>query len=144
MNSSACGICEKHLHLDEFIIFEDHGLVVSHMPPAASGTAYLGYCFIEPKRHLLKTSELSDVQAQHIGVWIKRLEQAHSDLLSAVKTYFFKFADITPHYHIHVYPRHPSTPPELVGEAVRHWAEAPQGQRSEILRLCKEMRAYFL
>ena len=145
MGPSLCAICEKHKTLSDFIIFEDNDLILSHMPVTpAQDAVYAGYCFIEPKKHLTELHELSDSSASKIGLWLRKLSLAHSEVLDVHRTYFFKFADITPHYHVHVYPRHLSTPPELVGEAVRHWAEVPKLGRSEVLELVKKMKAYFL
>lgn len=139
-----CTICAKHKNFQDFVIYENHDLVVSHLTPMVEQPhVYLGYCFIEPKTHLTQIWQLSDEQMQNIGLWVKRLSLAHKELLQAEKTYFLKFADITPHLHVHVFPRHPQTPASIIGDAVRSWNDGPKGDRQEIIKLCRSIRNYF-
>src|SRR5262245_41114890 len=97
----SCNICVKHKTIRDFTILESDDLILSHMPPTSDHPqVYLGYCFIEPKAHVTRYEELSDEQARLIGLWTRKLSLAHSELLQAQRTYFFKFADITPHFHV--------------------------------------------
>jgi diadenosine tetraphosphate (Ap4A) HIT family hydrolase len=138
-----CDICEKHRNMNGLLIKESDGLILSHMPAPADGSgAYLGYCFIEAKKHITDFSDLESSDAVLIGNWLQALEKSHREILKASKTYFFKFADITPHFHIHVYPRHPGTPDQLIGEAVRHWTEAPRASLEDIRYFVNRVRAF--
>lgn len=141
---SICNICNKHNSNSEYLIHESDDLIVSHMPPSPEHPeVYLGYCFIESKKHITDISLLSDAQAQLIGLWTKKLSQAHTLLFKAERTYYFKFADITPHFHVHLYPRHPGTPKDLIGEAVRFWPDGPKADSEKIKKICKEMSLFF-
>ncbi len=147
MSALQCSICEKHKTLSQeagFVIFEDHDLLVSHMPALDSqSSVYAGYCFIEPKKHVTELHQLSEELASLIGVCLHKLSAGHKELLDVERTYFFKFADLTPHYHVHVYPRHLETPANLIGEAVRHWQGGPRFTRDEAIRFVEKMRTYF-
>lgn len=136
-----CSICEKHKILKDFVIFETEDLVVAHGPTSAEQPeVYAGYFFIEPKNHITHLHQLSDRQAELIGLWSKRLSQVHKDFFDVDQTYYFKFADITPHLHVHVYPRHKNTPSDILGESVRFWSEAPKFNREEVLKFCEAVR----
>lgn len=127
--------------MQSFVIYENDEIIVSHaIPNEKEPKISLGYCYIETKQHLTRLWELNDRQAMGIGLWLKKLSDVHSELLNAKKTYTFKFADITPHIHFHVYPRHPQTPDSIIGEAVRFWKDGPRGDRNEIIKLCEDMR----
>lgn len=141
IRNNVCSICEKHKTIRDFVILEDENLLLSHWPSYSEDElVYKGYCFIEPKEHITHLWEMSDRQSEKVGLWAKKLDLAFSEILNSEKTYLFKFADITPHVHFHIYPRHPVTPLDVIGEAVRHWMDVPKISKSEVLNLCKRLR----
>ena len=57
---------------------EDH-VVVSHLPPGAEGSAYLGYLFVEARRHVPELGDLRPDEAAAVGIAAARWSRALQD-----------------------------------------------------------------
>jgi histidine triad (HIT) family protein len=137
----SCAICEKHegkgLLVGE-VLYEDETLFISHAP-AGVVSGYLGYLFIDTKRHVRGLSELEDEEAIAVALMISRLARA-LEKEGAEHVYAFVFNHI-PHHHVHVVARYPGTPREFWGPRVDEWDDAPRGGEAEIAALCNRLRA---
>jgi histidine triad (HIT) family protein len=96
---------------------------------------------VEPKRHAPGLADLSDVEAQALGLLVARLSRALKASESAEHVYAFVLGDLVPHLHIHVVPRYPGAPREYWGMHVDEWPEAPRGGPEEMAALCARLRA---
>ena len=138
-----CAICEKHegkgLLVGE-VLYEDENVLVSHAP-AEVVNGYLGYLFVETKRHVRGLAELEDEEACALGLTVSRLARA-LEQEGAEHVYAFVF-DHTPHHHVHVVARYPGTPREYWGPRVDEWPDARRGDETEIAALCDRLRAGF-
>jgi diadenosine tetraphosphate (Ap4A) HIT family hydrolase len=135
-----CPICEKHRGEGPLVgepVYEDAHVLASHAPASADG--YLGYVFVETKRHARSLGDLSDDEASAAGTAISRLARA-LETEGAENVYCFVF-DHIPHHHAHVVARWPGTPEEFWGTRVTDWPDAPRGGPSEIEELCGRLRA---
>lgn len=143
---SDCFICRKHrgeIVLPGGAIYEDDQFYIGHIFDAREpDTAYLGYLMIEPKRHIAGLAELTDAEAQAIGLLVSRASRALKACEGAVHMYAFVLGDNVPHLHIHVVPRYPNAPREYWGTHVTDWPEAPRGDVKAIENLCERLRAY--
>jgi diadenosine tetraphosphate (Ap4A) HIT family hydrolase len=138
-----CFICRKHRGEERVPgrpIYEDDLVYASHQAPSLDGRAYLGYCFVEPRRHVPGLADLTDAEAQAIGWLIARLSRAIKAELNAEHVYVFVLGDRVPHLHVHVIPRHPGAPQEYWGMQVDEWPEAPRGDEAEIAALVARLR----
>lgn len=138
-----CFICRKHRGEEPApggAIYVDDVVYASHRAPPPDGRVYLGYCFVEPRRHAAGLAELRDEEAQAIGRLVARLSRALRAELHAENVYAFVLGDRVPHLHIHLIPRHPGAPREYWGVHVDEWPDAPQGGEAEIAALVARLR----
>jgi diadenosine tetraphosphate (Ap4A) HIT family hydrolase len=143
--SVECFVCRKHrgeipepggaLHDDGVVRAGHAGLGPEGEP------AYLGYLFVEPRRHAAGLGDLTKREAEALGLLLTRLSRALRQRENAVHVYAFVFGDNVPHLHVHLVPRYPETPREYRGLAVTDWPDAPQGGAEEIAALCDRLRA---
>ncbi len=75
-----CFVCQKHrgeIDVPGGVIYEDDLVYVSHQAMAeGQSTAYPGVLFVEPKRHAPGLADLTDAEAERIGLLTSRLAQA--------------------------------------------------------------------
>jgi diadenosine tetraphosphate (Ap4A) HIT family hydrolase len=147
-----CYVCRKHL--GEIVIpggavYGDEHLYIGHAfipkrPEGSQGetTAYLGAMLVEPKRHVPGLADLTEIEAQRVGVLINRLSRALMESEGAEHVYLFALGHQACHLHIWVVPRYPGTPREYWGTRVDEWPEAPRGGPLEIEALCRRLTAW--
>jgi diadenosine tetraphosphate (Ap4A) HIT family hydrolase len=139
-----CFVCRKHRG-EEAVpggpIYEDDLFFVSHRAPSPGERAYLGWCFVEPRRHVPGLADLTDAEAQIIGLLAARLSRALKAELNAEHVYAFVIGDHVPHLHVHLIVRHPGAPREYWGVHVDEWPQAPTGDEDEIVALVARLGA---
>lgn len=138
-----CFVCRKHRG-EEAVpggpIYEDGLIYVSHRAAPPEGRAYLGWCFVEPRRHAPGLADLTDEEAEAVGRLVARLSRALKVELGAEHVYGFVLGDRVPHVHVHVIVRHPGAPEAYWGVRVDEWPEAPTGDEAEIGALVTRLR----
>jgi len=122
------------------VLYEDDDVLVSHAPPEMVD-GYLGYLFVDAKRHVRGLAELSDDEACTLARVVTRLAKA-LEKDGAEHVYAFTFNHV-PHHHVHVVARHPGTPREFWGPRVDEWKDAPRGDEVKITAFCNRLRAEF-
>lgn len=136
-----CFICRKHrgeIQVPGGAIYEDELLYVGHIS-SNDDNAYLGYLIIDVKRHVPGLAELTDREAQAVGAMLSRVSRALKACEMAEHVYSFVLGDHVPHFHMHVIPRYPNTPPAYWGLRVREWEGAPRGGRERIEQVCRRI-----
>ena len=128
-------------------VAEDDLVLVSHgVTPDVVGmdgtTAYLGRLFVEPLRHAPGFADLTDAEAQSVGLWSARASRALREVAGAVHVYSAVIGDAVPHLHVHLLPRFPGTPREYWWTRVDEWPQAQRGGNAEIAALVTELRSY--
>ena len=122
-------------------IYEDDLIYVGHAQiPEGQTKAYLGYVMVEPKRHVAGLADLTDAEAQRIGLMVTRLSRALRACMAAEHIYSFVLGHHMAHLHIHLVPRYPGAPRQYWGVHVDEWPEAPRGGPNEIADLCMKLR----
>ena len=146
LSSTDCFICRKHrgdISTPGGAIYEDHLIYAGHAQiPEGHTAAYLGLLLVEPKRHAQGLADLTDAEAQALGLVVTRLSRALKASEGAEHIYSFVLGHHVPHLHIHVAPRYPGAPREYWGVHVDEWPAAPHGGPQEIAALCARLRAY--
>jgi histidine triad (HIT) family protein len=152
-----CFVCWKHRNRGTLMpggpIAEDDLMLVSHIvTPDALGrdgaTAYLGHLFVEPRRHAPDLADLTDAEAESVGLWTARASRALREVAAAVHVYTAVIGDGVPHLHVHLLPRFPGTPREYWWTrqtgftAVEEWPQARRGGVADIEALAAELRSY--
>jgi histidine triad (HIT) family protein len=123
------------------MIYEDADLLVKHLPPDETGSAYLGYLILETRRNAGDLGDLTDSEAQKVGLWLSRISRDLRLTLGAEHVYAFVLGDHVPQFHVHIVPRYPDAPPQYYGTHVADWPEAPRGDEQAIATLVTRLRA---
>jgi diadenosine tetraphosphate (Ap4A) HIT family hydrolase len=141
-----CLVCRKHrgeIAVPGGIIFEDDLISISHAQILGEEKDhYLGHVFVESKRHVSELADLTEQEAQAIGLWISRMAQALLQTEGMEHVYSFFIGDGVPHVHVHVIGRRPGAPREYWGPKVDDWPGAPRGGEVEIAQVADRVRAY--
>ncbi len=144
---SECIVCRKHrglLPLAGGSIYADDLIFISHAQLWGKETNhYLGHLFIEPKRHMPGLGDLTEAEAQIIGLFTSRLARALIQAEGVEHVYAFVIGDHVPHLHIHVIGRYPGAPREYWGPKVDEWPQAPRGSEAEIAQVAARVQAAF-
>ena len=146
VHDAKCYVCCKQRGLELIpggALYEDELVYASHAQIGPGhDAAYLGYLMAEPRRHVPGLAELTDEEAQALGLLVARLSRALKAVLNAEHVYTFVLGDRVPHLHVHVVPRYPGAPREYWGARVDEWPDAPRGGPQEIATLCAQLRAF--
>lgn len=146
MGNPDCFVCRKHRGETEtpgVSIYQDELLYAGHAEfPTGEDKAYLGYLMVEPRRHVPGLVELTDKEAQALGLLVARLSRALKECEGAEHVYAFVLGDRVPHLHVHLVPRYPGAPPEYWGVRVDEWPDAPRGDADELEALCLRLRRH--
>jgi diadenosine tetraphosphate (Ap4A) HIT family hydrolase len=140
---SACVICEKHRGEGPLVgepLYADDLVVASHAPILGSD-AYLGYAYVEPRRHVRGLAELTDDEAARLATTITMLARA-MEAATGADTIYSWVCDHTPHHHVHVVPKYPETPQEFWAARVVEWPDAPRGGHDEVKAVSQRIRDY--
>lgn len=141
-----CLVCRKHrgeVAVPGGIIYEDDLIAISHAQLfGEEKDHYLGHVFVESKRHVPELADLTEQEAQTVGLWISRVAQALLQTEGMEHVYSFFIADGVPHVHVHVIGRRPGAPREYWGPRVDDWPQAPRGGEVEIAQVADRVRAY--
>jgi histidine triad (HIT) family protein len=141
-----CFVCRKHrgeISVPGGVIYEDDLIYVSHAQPwGDEEDHYLGHLFVEPKRHAPGLADLTEEEAQAIGLHTTRLARALMHTEGVEHVYSFVIGDGVPHVHIHVIGRYPGAPREYWGPKVDEWPQAPRGGETEIEQVTARIRTY--
>jgi len=125
--SEKCLVCREvdgdvvvpggHLHLD------DHVAVFQCPIMAPATDVFPGYLFVVSRRHVPGFSDLTDVEAESIGVAIARWSRA-LEAAGAEHVYVIRIGHGVDHLHVHLIPRWPETPSDVSWMHVDDWDDA--------------------
>ncbi len=141
MDCEKCFICKKHED-NKDIVFQNDILYVSHyIPHPDSDDNYLGYYFIETKRHFKGMYNATDEEMYAIGIMLKNISKALMTLPNMEHVYSFVIGEGIEHFHIHIVGRYKNTPKEYFGPQVDEWPNAPRGNTYEITKLNEHIQS---
>jgi histidine triad (HIT) family protein len=144
--STECLVCRKHrrkVDVPGGIIYENELIYISHAQLWGDEKEhYLGHVFVETKRHVAEVADLTEEEAQAIGLYTSRIAKALLQAESMEHIYIFVIGDGVPHVHYHVIGRYPGAPREYWGPRVDEWPEAPEGGEAEIAQVAARLRGF--
>ncbi len=115
--TNACLVCSKHrgeTAIPSGVIFENELIYISHARRHNEGNdQYLGYVFVEPKRHVPKLADLTEEEARAVGLYTSRVAKALMCTEGVEHVYAFVRGDCVP--RVHVLGRYPGAPREHHG-----------------------------
>jgi diadenosine tetraphosphate (Ap4A) HIT family hydrolase len=94
------------------VVHRDDRFVVYGFP---SPSPVRGYVIVSSIRHVRGLYDLDEAEAAALGPLLVRVQRAQRAALGADHAYAFVLGDRVPHFHAHVVPRFPDTPPHLRG-----------------------------
>jgi diadenosine tetraphosphate (Ap4A) HIT family hydrolase len=145
-SASDCLVCRKHrgeLTVPGGSIYQDDLISISHAQLIGEEKDhYLGHIFVESQRHVPELADLTEREAQAIGLYISRVARALLQAEGMEHVYSFFVGDGVPHVHIHVIGRRPGAPREYWGPKVDEWPDAPRGGEAEIAQVADRLREY--
>ena len=140
----SCFVCQKHrglVNVPGGPIYEDELVFSGHAWTVEQGeTPYLGAMIVEPKRHVSSWGDLADDEAERIGIVIRDVSRALTEVMRAEHIYVFVLGHHVNHLHVWVIPRYPGTPREFWGFKILEWNDRPVGGSEEVNELCKQVR----
>ena len=119
-------------------IYEDDLVHASHYMD--DETEYLGYLVVQTKRHAAGLAELTDEEAQDVGLTATRLARALKAVVGAEKVYSYVFGEKVPHFHCLVVARYRDVPEEYWRLKLGDWPEAPRGNAEAVAELARRIR----
>jgi len=141
-----CLVCRKHrgeVDVPGGTIYENDLIYISHAQLWGDEKEhYLGHVFVETKRHVAEVADLTEEEAQVIGVYTSRIAKALLHTMSMEHIYIFVIGDGVSHVHYHVIGRYPGAPRQYWGPKVDEWPEAPKGDATKIERVADRLRAF--
>lgn len=147
VTSADCLVCRKHrgeVVVPGGPIFEDDLVYISHALLFGDEVEhYLGHVFVETKRHVGELADLTEAEAQALGLWASRAARALMETRGMVHVYSFVIGDGVPHVHVHVIGRYPGAPKPYWGSRVDEWPEAPHGAAAAMAEVTASLRDYF-
>jgi diadenosine tetraphosphate (Ap4A) HIT family hydrolase len=124
---------------DDFILYHDDLVAVSHMVDA-DGRTYLGQVALQTKRHAHGFAELTNDEAQAVGLAMSHVSWALKRCTGAANVYAIFFAEVVPHLHVLMTARYPDTPETYWRMNILDWPDAPRGDEAAVMRLCADLR----
>lgn len=145
--ASDCIVCQKQhgeIPIPGGTIYENDLIFISHALLYQNETEhYLGHIFLETKRHVADLADLTETEAQALGLYTARVARALMHVLGSVHVYSFVMGDGVPHVHVHIIGRYADAPREYWGAKVDEWPQAPKGDAEKIAALSEQIRTYF-
>jgi histidine triad (HIT) family protein len=132
-----CSICARIESGDPF--YADERVVVEHLAPGVDGTAYLGYLFVETRRHVAELAQLEPEEAAAVGRAAAGVAHALRERAGAEHVYAAVIGHHLDHFHLHLIARHPGTPREYWWTRVDEWPDAPRGDAAAIAAFCERL-----
>jgi diadenosine tetraphosphate (Ap4A) HIT family hydrolase len=126
--------------LQSRLVYEDEFFHASHYFDERAPTL-LGLVLIQTKRHVNDLSELTDSEAQGLGILVQKISKALKSSVGAAWTYCYCFMEGVRHVHVFVSARYPSLPKEYVRLNISNWPEAPTGRLKEVGELAIRLRS---
>lgn len=145
--SAPCLICEKHRGVGELaapILWADEYAVVSHRPPAPeTGQAIAGYLFVESRAHVERWQDLSEAQAFAVARVSWTAAQVLASSFATDQVFSAIVGMRVPHFHQHVFVRHPGTPPSVPWHEPDAWDQCPHLGAEALDGFAASLRAEF-
>jgi histidine triad (HIT) family protein len=138
-----CDVCSEiagEIAVPGGMLCESALVLVFHVPPLLKPTPMLGHMLVVPRRHADTWADLTDAEASEIGATAARLARALRELTGAERVYSAVVGHHAPHFHLHLFPRYPGTPPEFEFLSVDEWSGTPKGGAAEIAAFVEDVR----
>ena len=139
-----CPICRRQKHNEQeeaqaSIIFEDNLFVLRH----SQETNIYGYLLLESKRHFLDLAEATATEAGQVGIVLQRALRSIKAVIKPKRIYTFSFAEVVPHFHVHIVPATSYLPKAFRGRGIVNYPLNPPGEQKVINDTCRDLKLAF-
>ena len=111
---SECFICAKHAAMPPTVLVAEEHVVIAHLP---GDDVYLGYLFVEARRHVPGLGDLTSDEASAVGRAAARWSRALQTVTGADHVYAAVIGHGVDHFHLHLIPRYPARRASTGGRA---------------------------
>lgn len=142
MNNSRCSLC-TFIPQQELLVYEHPDFLITH----SHECNIAGYLLAFPRAHVTRMCDLDPKLLTNMITLLQTLQRALYKLNGVENCYLLSFAELTPHYHLHLFPRYdnmlrPNQPPNGPEIFMRVRKERPlEGMSSEIQAAVKVLRS---
>ena len=116
---------------DDYVVYRNDLVSATHVVNEGE-PSYLGHIALQTKRHARGYAELTDEEAEAVGLATTRISRALKSSTRAENVYAVFFAEVIPHLHVLLTVRYQGTPREYWRMGVFDWPDAPQGGSTEV------------
>ena len=136
-----CGEISGEIDVPGGLLWADEHAVAFHVPPLPSrGDPYLGHLLVVTRRHVAGLADLSEEEGAAVGRGAAVLARALVAATGATHVHSGVAGTHVAHFHLHLLPRYPETPPEVAWHAVDDWEGASHGSAEQIAQLAGRIR----
>jgi ATP adenylyltransferase len=143
---SDCIICLKHSDSGPLAggvrVWADENVVVFHKLLDDDGTTFLGYLFIETRRHVPYLDHLTEEEAAGIGRVRRRLALGLKASVDASHVFSAVVGRGVSHFHEHVFVRYTGTPDDVAWLDGDEWEGAGRGDTAAVEDLAARLRPF--
>ncbi len=138
-----CYICNKHKGSVKTYgeVYKDDIIAIYHLEPGED-KVYLGYLFIELRRHIKGLEDMNDDEACAVGRMMQKISRILKEHYEVEHVYSHVIGDNIPHLHIHILPRYKGAPKDYWGIKTDEWKDAPHGDKKAVQIFCSELKHY--
>jgi diadenosine tetraphosphate (Ap4A) HIT family hydrolase len=144
---SDCLVCRElrgEVPLPGGMVCEDEHVAAFHVPPLPElgrPRPYLGHLLVVTRRHTPSLARLNDDESAAVGRTAARLARALEDAAGAERVFSAVVGTGIPHFHLHLLPRYPKTPPDVPWHSLDDWEGARRGDPDSIAALVVRVQA---
>lgn len=139
-----CFVCSKHageIEMPGGVIFSDDLVFVSHGKlDDRTQRVYPGLFFIEPKRHVDGLADLTEDEAQRVGLVASWLARALRECAEATRVYSAVAGHHVAHLHMWIVPRYAGAPEGIWGIDLALHPSSPRADEAELQPICDRVR----
>ena len=122
------------------LLWEEELAVAFHVPPLPDrGDPYLGHLLVVTRRCTPGLADLTEAEGAAVGRGAVKLASALV-AAGATRVHSGVAGAHVAHFHLHLLPRYPATPPDVAWHAVGDWDGAEYGGPEQIGALCERLR----
>ena len=117
-------------------------MVAFHLPPLdANPKPYIGHLLVVTRRHVARFGDLTEDESRAVGRLASRIARTLIERGGAEWVYSAIIGIAIPHFHQHILPRYPGTPPDVRWYAIDEWEGGPHGGFQEIQEFVTRLTA---
>ncbi|MEV4312817.1 histidine triad (HIT) protein [Actinocrispum sp. NPDC049592] len=140
-----CLICAKHRGEGPLVghhVWADEHVIVSHRLEGDDGTTFLGYLFVESRRHVPSWDALTEVEAAAVARAAWRAARGLRAELGPEFVFSAIVGRRVAHFHQHLFARYQNTPEQYSWMDSAEWPGSKRGGLDEVAHLSARLAVH--